>query len=55
MIQIDFFPIYGAMVGINYSNEDIEQIEVVADDKRHTLQFFLFILGFNIHWYTIRQ
>lgn len=55
MIQIDFFPIYGFMVGINYSNEEIEMIEVVADDKRHTLQFFLFIFGFNIHWFTYNK
>jgi len=52
MIQVDFFPIYGVMVGINYSNEDIEMIEVIGDDKRHTLQFFLFLFGFNIHWFT---
>lgn len=51
MLQVDFFPIYGGMIGINYSNEDIEQIEVVADDKRHTLQFFFLIFGMNIHWF----
>ncbi len=25
MLEIDFFPIYGLIVGINYSDEDIEQ------------------------------
>lgn len=54
MIQIDFFPIYGAMVGLNYSNEDIELIETVAEDKRHTLQFFIVLIGMNVHWYTDR-
>ena len=52
MVQIDFFPIYGVMVGINYSNEEIEMIEVVADDKRHTIQVFLLIIGLNFHYFT---
>ena len=54
MLQIDFFPIYGAMIGINYSNEDIELIETIADDKRHTLQFFFIIVGMNVHWFTVK-
>ena len=52
MIQIDFFPIYGTMIGINYSNEELEDIEVVADDKRHTIQIFFLIFGMNLHWFT---
>lgn len=52
MLQLDFFPIYGIMIGVNYSNEDLEQIEVVADNKRHTIQFFFFLFGINIHWFT---
>jgi|DEB0MinimDraft_10_1074344.scaffolds.fasta_scaffold259626_2 hypothetical protein len=52
MLQLDFFPIYGFMVGVNYSNEELEEIEVVADDKRHTLQLFFFVLGLNIHWFS---
>ena len=52
MFQIEFFPIYGIIAGVNYSNEDIENIEVLADDKRHTLQLFFFIFGINIHFFT---
>ena len=52
MFQIDFFPISGIILGVNYSNEEIEQIEVLADDKRHTLQIFIFIFGINFHWFT---
>ena len=55
MFQIDFFPIYGAMIGINYSNEDIEEVEVIADDKRHTIQFFFFVFGMNFHWFTANE
>ena len=54
MFQIDFFPIYGIIAGVNYSNEDLELIEVTADDKRHTLQVFIFIFGINFHFYTKR-
>lgn len=54
MLQIDIFPLYGVTIGINYSNEDLEMMEIVADDKRHTIQLFFFVFGLNIHWYTIR-
>ena len=54
MFQVEFFPIYGVIAGFNYSNEDIEDFEVVADDKRHTIQLFFFILGINIHFFTRR-
>ena len=54
MFQVEFFPIYGVIAGVNYSNEDLENIEVVADDKRHTIQLFFFILGINIHFFTRR-
>ena len=52
MFQVEFFPIYVIIAGINYSNEDIEMLDVVADDKRHTLQLFFFIAGINIHFFT---
>ena len=54
MFQVEFFPVYGLIVGINYSNEDLEMIEVVAEDRRHTIQIFLFIFGFNIHFFLNR-
>ncbi|MGB1086649.1 MAG: hypothetical protein ACPGU8_03705 [Methylophilaceae bacterium] len=54
MFEVDIFPIYGLIVGVNYSNEDIELLDVVADDKRHTIQIFLFLIGFNIHFFTTR-
>ena len=54
MLEIDFFPIYGLIVGINYSDEDIEQLDFVADNKRRTIQIFLLIFGFNINFYTYR-
>jgi len=55
MFEIDFFPIYGFLIGVNYSNEDLENLEVIADDKRHTLQFFFIIFGINVHWFTYNE
>ena len=55
MFEIDFFPIYGFLIGVNYSNEDLEDLEVIADDKRHTLQFFFIIFGINVHWFTYNE
>lgn len=54
MFQVEIFPIYGLIIGINYSNEDIEMIEVIADDKRHTIQFFFLLIGLNIHYFTTK-
>lgn len=52
MVQLELFPVYGLILGVNYSNEDIEMIEVIADDKRHTIQVFLLLIGLNIHYFT---
>jgi len=54
MFQVEIFPIYGLIIGVNYSNEDIEMIEVIADDKRHTIQFFFLLIGLNIHYFTTK-
>jgi len=54
MFQVEIFPIYGLIIGVNYSNEDIEMIEVIADDKRHTIQFFFLLIGLNIHFFTTK-
>ena len=52
MVQLELFPVYGLILGVNYSNEDIEMVEVIADDKRHTIQVFLLLIGLNIHYFT---
>ena len=52
MVQLELFPVYGLILGVNYSNEDIEMVEVIADDKRHTIQFFFLLIGLNIHYFT---
>ena len=54
MVEIEIFPIYGCILGVNYSNEDLELLEVVADDKRHTIQIFLLLIGISFHFYTMR-
>ena len=54
MVEIEIFPIYGCILGVNYSNEDLELLEVVADDKRHTIQIFLLLIGISFHYYTMR-
>ena len=54
MVQLELFPVYGLILGVNYSNEDIEMIEVIADDKRHTIQFFFLLIGLNIHYFTTK-
>lgn len=51
MIEVNFFPIYGAMIGVNYWNEEMSEYENLNEDTQHTLQFLILIFGININWY----
>ena len=54
MFTIAIAPVRGLLLGVLYSNEDLEGIEP-QDDLEHTLQICLFLLIFNITWRTIRE
>jgi hypothetical protein len=53
-INIYIAPLRGLLLGLNYTNEDLEGLEVVAEDKRHTIQIALVALIINVNWYTTR-
>ena len=38
MFEVNVAYMRGFGLGFNYSNEDIEGIETIADDLRHTIQ-----------------
>jgi hypothetical protein len=52
MYNIFLSPLRGLLLGVAYSNEDIEGIEVEEDNLRHVLQIALFIIMINVVWYT---
>jgi len=51
MIEINFFPLYGIVAGVNYWNDTFSEDEEEYDDCQHTIQVFLLLFGFNIVWY----
>ena len=55
MFDIDIAVMRGFGVGINYTNEDIEGVETIADDLRHTIQVIFFFVLINITYYTHRE
>lgn len=52
MFEISVSVMRGFGVGFNYSNEDIEGLEPLADDLRHTIQIIFFFVIININYYT---
>jgi len=51
MFEVNFFPIYGAMVGVNYWNEDLSMEENNNDDTQHMIQLMFLIFFFFFVWY----
>ena len=51
MIEINFVPVYGAIVGLNYWNDTMSEDDQDYDDCQHIIQVFLFIFGINFIWY----
>lgn len=52
MFDVSISVMRGFGIGFNYSNEDIEGIESLADDLRHTIQIIFFFVIININYYT---
>ena len=51
MFEINFFPIYGAMIGFNYWNENFSDKENQHDDVQHMVQIMILIFGISFIWY----
>jgi len=52
MFDVSISVMRGFGIGFNYSNEDIEGLEPLADDLRHTIQIIFFFVIININYYT---
>lgn len=49
------FPIYGAMLGVNYWNSEMDDNfdqDEILKEKQHCLQFMFFIAGISFVWYS---
>ena len=52
MFDVNIALMRGFGVGINYSNEDLEGLDYIANDLRHTIQIIFFFVIININYYT---
>ena len=50
MIEFQFFPLIGLVIGADYINSDLEQ-EYNTSLKKHSLTIYLFLFGVSINWY----
>ena len=49
-MYIQFFPIYGLMVGFNYWNTNMDEIQDPdAEEVEHLYQVMIFVVGISIH------
>jgi hypothetical protein len=51
-LAITFFPIYGLTLGINYIDNELQDVERTDGMREHVIQILLFFFGFNIIWYS---
>ncbi len=51
-LAITFFPIYGLTLGINYIDNELQDVERTDGMREHIIQILLFFFGFNIIWYS---
>ena len=50
-MYVQFFPIYGFMVGLNYWNTTMDQ-ETEGQETEHLFQVMLGIIGISFHHWT---
>lgn len=50
-MYVQFFPIYGFMVGLNYWNTTMDQ-DVEGQETEHLFQIMLGIIGISFHHWT---
>ena len=51
-LAITFFPIYGITFGINYIDNELQEVERTDGMREHVIQILLFLFGFSIIWYS---
>ena len=54
MFEVGIYPIYGAAIGAEYSNDEIDNVQL-DDDKKHTLNVYILLFGIMINLYTERD
>lgn len=54
MIELNFYPLFGLVLGADYFNDEMENVQVF-DDKIHTITLYLLVIGIQFRWATNRE
>lgn len=54
MFELGFYPLYGLVFGIDYFNDEMENVQI-SDEKRHSLTIYLLLIGISVSWYSERK
>lgn len=54
MLEVNFYPLYGLVIGFDYFSDEMEEIQV-SDDKRHNFTIYLLLIGISFLWYSERN
>jgi|11BtaG_2_1085332.scaffolds.fasta_scaffold01283_8 hypothetical protein len=54
-MYLQFFPIYGFMLGANYWNSDMKEFDVESDEIEHLFQIMIGIVGISFHLWRARS
>jgi hypothetical protein len=54
-MYLQFFPIYGFMLGLNYWNTDLDPDNQETDETEHLVQFMIGIIGISFHYWIPRD
>ncbi len=52
--EIKTFPIYGILLGVNYWDSDMDEIDIY-EEKQHVLQFMLLFAAVSFVWYSEKK
>jgi hypothetical protein len=50
-MYIQFFPIYGFMVGVNYWDTDMSEEHPEDEEKERLFQIMFGLIGISFHWW----
>ena len=54
MFELNFFPLWGLVLGADYLNDEMEEIQF-TEEKVHTISIYLLMVGVQIKWFTNRS
>ena len=54
MFELNFYPLWGLVLGADYFNDEMEEIQF-TEEKVHTISIYLLMVCIQIKWFTNRS